>query len=541
MNSLVIVKWLILKIVLSLNLCFRAQSIVCIKIDSLALVQLYFYSQKNDSCFVSFKESFEASKVTSLKFLVEISSELLMSSQNESYFGDLNNFVVFFSEKSNSHTFYEPIQAFSCQNLNCDLSIFLPQNLSFEKNFNFSRQYNYKASQYYDRCFFVSENQYVTIESYVYDDLASFNEVRNNFCVGPNVRLGLNFNLKKKSQNLSELFNVYGNEKSTEKNFTSVSKLDVFIDQENLRDTNEFSINLYCKNNLEINLENILVFKKNASILNSTSIWLDECILSANLLKSFTKKKNGNTIESSTRKSFSFLSNQREIVRDLETFLLKIFCNFNSCYFEKISECIAHWQNQTFFGNTSEICFFNLNSSRFSKEINQMFNDLNDRFLSYENNSKSIAHINLQNLLLHVKDFQQYKLEQSKLSDLIFFVPIAFFSIMSILFIIYVIIVTINRSSFCFFKQKINIKDSKILGLEKKKIRQKNVSLSKSTSESITIKVDPKNYFDMEKNVKLNLKSINHKRNRKLMHSKSCNQLKSKIFLSKQKSLDLII
>ena len=510
---------MISKIGFLLNLFVRAESIDCIKIESYVLSEEYLNTLKNDSCHVRLENSDVESRVTGLKLLFEISSELIISNETKHDFSHLNNFLVYFSRKTDSLYFYEPVQDFKCLNLNCSKTTFLPQNLSFENSFNASNNNDYV------RCYFVSENQNITLESNTDDNLALVNAIKTNVCLGPNVRMVLKLNLK----NISETFNIFGYEKFIDTKLAVPSRIYIYLNKNTLRSQNEFSLKINCKNNLEINFENIFEFKKNIS--NATNlVQLDECILGTSLLESV------DILQNTSRDNFLSKSYEKNF-NDLETFLFKFFCYFNSCFFDDISKCLPYWQNH------SDTCFFKLNSSRFSKENNMILRDINRKLINFENNYQKTSQKSLQRLLLHIDDLKSKKYEQSKLTDVFILITFAFSFVMAILFIIYAIKVNINQTKKTSNEIKISIKDSKVLGLKKimeKKIAKKK-SKKKMSSESIIINVTPKNIIDMDKYEKLNLKALNHNKKIKLISSKSLNMIKSKTLLFKPKSLNYFI
>jgi hypothetical protein len=527
MKIFVVVKFLILSPGLLLNYFKGIDSINCAEIHkSLADEEIDFldkniFSLKNDSCLIYFRDkSFEMAKVTNLKFLDEISVSLLTSNGNyfESYkqfVRSINNFFVFFSQKKSSYTFYEPGLDYYCHDLDCSQSTFLPLNLTID---------NHSSNTKYDRCYYVSESQNFTIDSETDNNLTSNDALITSFCVGPNIDLTLKINLKNKIPNTTEILNIYGPDIKSQR---TTSNLKILLDNQNTQGPDEFRLNINCKNNLEINMENIFDLKKNFSMLKNSQIEINKCILSANILETFIYKNK--TIEdNSHQRNFSILSpNDKMVSKNLESFLLRLFCSFNTCFFGQISECLSYWNNQTNFRNASEMCILSLNSSVFKQENNILLKEFNRTLVNHENESQNLTRLLLQRLLMHIDDFQRFKSDQSdqkKILDDYYLAPIVFFSFVTILFIIYIVKNNSNPSKKWTSETNFSTKDSNVLAVEKLKHTKKvkNKPSMKFSSESLEIPVSVRNILHLDlKTNDYNIKNLLNK-------SKSCDQIKFK-------------
>ncbi len=522
MKIFVVVKFLMLSPGLLLNYFKGIDSINCIEVHkSLADEETDFldkniFSLKNDSCLIYFRNSFEMSKVTNLKFLDEISWSLLTSNGNyfESYkqfVRSINSFFVFYSQKKSSYTFYEPGLEFHCHDLNCSQSTFLPLNLTID---------NHSSNNKYDRCYYVSESQNFTIDFET--DLASNDSSVNNFCVGPMVDLTLKINLKNKTPNVSEILNIYGHDIKSQR---TASNLKILLDNEDTQGPDEFRLNLNCKNNLEINIENIFDVKKNLSMLKNSQIEINKCILSAKILKIFQSENK--TIEKNSHQNNLSVSshNEKTAFKNLESFLLKLFCNFNTCFFGQTSECLSYWYNKTQFRNVSEMCMLSLNSSFFKQENSILLKEFNRTLINHENESQNLTRLLLQRLLMHIDDFQRFKSDQSdqkRILDEYYLAPVVFFSFVTILFIIYIIKNKTNQSKKWTSEPNFFTKDSNVLALGKQTTKVKNKLSLKLSSESLEIPVSVKNILHLD------LKTNDYNSKNLLIKSRSCDQIKLK-------------
>jgi hypothetical protein len=267
--------------------------------------------------------------------------------------------------------------------------------------------------------------------------------------------------------------------------------------------------------------------KKNLSMLKNSQIEVNKCILSAKILEIF-QSENKTIEKNSHQKNLSISShNEKTAFKNLESFLLRLFCNFNTCFFGQTSECLSYWYNQTQFRNVSEMCMLSLNSSFFKQENNILLKEFNRTLINHENESQNLTRLLLQRLLLHIDDFQRFKSDQSdqkRILDEYYLAPVIFFSFVTILFIIYIIKNKKNQSKKWTSEPNFFTKDSNVLALGKLKqsTKVKNKLSLKLSSESLEIPVSVKNILHLD------LKTNDYNSKNLLIKSRSCDQIKLK-------------
>jgi hypothetical protein len=412
MKKISVFKFLIIQLAILITHFNRTESIKCTKSklpkeyavigeriklhqdEDIGLPISFLLTLKEDSCFIHHRKDLKTTNISNLKFLEKFSTEYLklLATQNSalrlSPNKKTNFFVMFYNKRENAYYFYEPSQEFSCQNLKCSQSIFLPQNLTID---TYPSQ---MANKQKNLCFFVSESQNLTFDSETDTNLTSYDSLITHFCVGPNVNMTLKINLRNENQNFSEILNIHGQDSNDNK---GQSKLKLFLDTGEAQESEDFELNINCKKNLEINFENIIELKTNMSVLANSRVKLSKCILTVDLLEEFDA-----SVEAFNQSNFSNLSNNEKLNLKDFSLLSNFFCYFNSCYSDKVNDYLPYLYIQTNLSNMSEMCSSYLNIPCIKLENNQTSKEIKTSTLTnYENQQEHSR----------VEDIQSSKLE----------------------------------------------------------------------------------------------------------------------------------